>query len=99
MADRPWRHIPLARKISLFFGVAVLLTIAATLLFPWMQMTALNEQSLLWRARRIAAVVRDGRAEQQLEHDEHEEEQGRPLNEARIPAALHKRLENCFFLD
>lgn len=57
MSDRPRRRIPLARKLSLFFGAAVLLTIAATLLFPWLQMTALNEQSLLWRAKRLAAVA------------------------------------------
>lgn len=57
MSDRGWWQIPLARKISLFFGTAVLLTIAATLVFPWLQMTALNEQSLLWRARRAAAVA------------------------------------------
>jgi signal transduction histidine kinase len=57
MSDRGWWQIPLARKISLFFGAAVLLTIAATLVFPWLQMTALNEQSLLWRAKRAAAAA------------------------------------------
>jgi signal transduction histidine kinase len=47
----------LARKISLLFGTAVLLTIAVTLLFPWLQMTALNEQALLLQARQIASVA------------------------------------------
>jgi len=47
----------LARKISLLFGAAVLLTIAATLLFPWLHMNALNEQSLLWEARRVAGAA------------------------------------------
>lgn len=57
MSDRGWWRIPLARKISLFFGTAVLLTIGATLVFPWLQMTALNEQSLLWRAKRAAGAA------------------------------------------
>ena len=50
-------RVALARKISLLFGTAVLLTIAATLLFPWLHMTALNEQSLLWQAKRIATTA------------------------------------------
>src|SRR3972149_4828019 len=50
-------RLSLARKISLLFGAAVLLTIAATLLFPWLHMTALNEQSLLWQAKRVAAAA------------------------------------------
>ncbi len=49
--------MPLARKISLLFGTAVLAIIAATLLFPWLHMTALNEQALLWEARRVAAIA------------------------------------------
>ena len=50
-------RVSLARKISLLFGAAVLLTIAATLLFPWLHMTALNEQSMLWQAKRVAAAA------------------------------------------
>lgn len=50
-------RVSLARKISLLFGAAVLLTIAATLLFPWLHMTALNEQSLLWQAKRVATAA------------------------------------------
>ena len=50
-------RVSLARKISLLFGTAVLLTIAATLLFPWLHMTALNEQSLLWQAKRVATAA------------------------------------------
>jgi signal transduction histidine kinase len=44
----------LARKISLLFGAAVLLTIAVTLAFPWLQMTALDEQAMLVQARQVA---------------------------------------------
>ena len=47
----------LARKISLLFGTAVLLTISATLTFPWLQMTALNEQSMLLQAKRVASAA------------------------------------------
>lgn len=54
---RGWRHISLARKVSLLFGAAVLLTIAVTLLFPWQQMTALQEQLMLLRAKRVATAV------------------------------------------
>ena len=57
MPRRGWLRVPLARKISLLFGAAVLLTISATLLFPWLQMTALNEQSLLWQAKRVASTA------------------------------------------
>ncbi len=57
MSRRGWLQVSLARKISLLFGTAVLLTIAATLIFPWHQMTALNEQSMLETARRIASTV------------------------------------------
>ena len=49
--------MPLARKISLLFGTAVLLTITATLAFPWRQMTALNEQAMLLRARQAAMAA------------------------------------------
>ena len=58
MARRRWYHIPLARRISLLFGTAVLLTIAATLVFPWTQMTKLNQQAMLLQAQRIAAAAR-----------------------------------------
>ncbi len=52
-----WLVPSLSRKISLFFGGAVLLTIVATLLFPWLHMNALHEQSMLWQARRVAAAA------------------------------------------
>ena len=52
-----WFDISLARKISLLFGTAVLLTIAVTLVFPWLQMTALNEQAMLVQARQIASTA------------------------------------------
>lgn len=55
----------LAKKISLLFGAAVLLTIAATLTFPWQQMAALQEQTLLLEAKRAA-----GAAYQALELDD-----------------------------
>ena len=57
MPRQSWVQVSLARKISLLFGTAVLLTIAATLAFPWLQMTALNEQSLLWQAKLLAATA------------------------------------------
>lgn len=47
--------IPLARKIGLLFGTAVLLTISVTLLFPHLQMTALNEEQMLMQARWVAS--------------------------------------------
>ncbi|RME40327.1 MAG: sensor histidine kinase [Planctomycetota bacterium] len=54
MLGRGGYRVSLARKISLLFGTAVLLTIAVTLVFPQLQMTALNEQVLLLQAKRIA---------------------------------------------
>jgi two-component system, NarL family, sensor histidine kinase BarA len=57
MPKRSWSHMSLARKISVLFGTAVLLTIAVTLIFPWLQMKALNEQSMLWQAKRVASVT------------------------------------------
>jgi signal transduction histidine kinase len=54
MIRRRWWPISLARKLSLLFGTAVLLTIAVTLLFPWLQMSALSEQAVLLQAKRIA---------------------------------------------
>ena len=53
-----WFKVSLARKISLLFGTAVLLTIIATLSFPWMQMTALNQQSKLLEAKLAAHAAR-----------------------------------------
>jgi signal transduction histidine kinase len=50
-------NVSLARKISLLFGTAVLLTIVVTLLFPWLQMTALNEQAMLIQAQRLASAA------------------------------------------
>ena len=57
MLRRPWWHISLARKISLLFGTAVMLTICVTLAFPWLHMTNLNEQALLMRARWVATAA------------------------------------------
>jgi signal transduction histidine kinase len=51
------RRVSLARKISVLFGTAVLLTIAVTLVFPWLQMSALDEQALLMRAMLIASTA------------------------------------------
>ena len=45
--------IPLARKISLLFGSAVLLVIAVTLAFPMLQMTGLHQQAMLLRRVRL----------------------------------------------
>ena len=47
----------LARKISLLFGVAVLLTIVVTLFFPWLQMSALDEQAMLFHAQQVASTA------------------------------------------
>lgn len=52
-----WFKVSLARKISLLFGTAVLLTIGVTLTFPWLQMTFLDKQALLLQAKRVAAVA------------------------------------------
>ncbi|MFQ5590999.1 MAG: ATP-binding protein [Phycisphaerae bacterium] len=52
-----WLQISLARKISLLFGTAVLLTISVTLLFPWLQMTALDEMAMLTQANWVAATA------------------------------------------
>ncbi|MEK7710448.1 MAG: ATP-binding protein [Planctomycetota bacterium] len=57
MPVRKRLRISLARKISLLFGAAVLLVIATTLFVPWLHMTALHEQSLLWQARRVASAA------------------------------------------
>ncbi len=57
MPARRLVKIPLARKISLLFGTAVLVTIVATLLFPWRRMMALNEQTLLVEAKGIATAA------------------------------------------
>jgi signal transduction histidine kinase len=58
MLPRRWVQASLARKISWLFGTAVLLVIAVTLVFPWLHMTALNEQTMLLQAQRIASVAR-----------------------------------------
>lgn len=52
-----WLKVSLSRKISVLFGSAVLLTIAATLVFPWQQMAALNEQAILLQAKRMASAA------------------------------------------
>ena len=57
MKRRGWLTVSLARKISLLFGTAVLLTIAATLLFPWLQMTWLDDQALLMKANWVATTA------------------------------------------
>ncbi len=57
MRPQRWIRVSLARKISLLFGSAVLLTIAVTLAFPWLQMTALNEQAMLLQAKQVASAA------------------------------------------
>ncbi len=57
MQRRSWFQISLARKISLLFGSAVLLTISVTLLFPWLQMTALDEAAMLTQANWVATTA------------------------------------------
>ena len=54
-----WYHIrlPLARKISIMFGTAVLLTIGVTLAFPFMQMNALSLEASLMQAQGIATAA------------------------------------------
>ena len=47
----------MARKISLLLGTAVLLTIAVTLIFPWLQMSALNEEAMLTDAKLVATAA------------------------------------------
>ncbi len=54
MLGKSWLKISLARKISVLFGAAVLLTIGVTLAFPWLQMTFLDKQALLLQAKRVA---------------------------------------------
>lgn len=41
--------------MSLLFGAAVLMTIMVTLFFPWLQMSALAEQAMLFQAKRVAS--------------------------------------------
>ncbi len=57
MSPGRWIRVSLARKISLLFGTAVLLIIAVTLLFPWLQMTALDQQAMLLQAKRVASAA------------------------------------------
>jgi len=52
-----WLTVSLARKISVLFGTAVLLTIVVTLLFPWLQMRWLGEQALLMQANWVATAA------------------------------------------
>jgi signal transduction histidine kinase len=52
-----WVVGSLARKISLLFGAAVLLTIVVTLAFPRLQMNALNEHALLLEAKQVASIA------------------------------------------
>lgn len=75
----------LARKISVLFGSAVLLTIAVTLVFPWLQMKALNEQSMLWQAKRVASV-----ALQSLDFVRSDWDQLQAQLDDRWPALAHK---------
>ena len=57
MQPQRWFRVSLARKISLLFGTAVLLTIGVTLAFPWFQMTALSDQAMLLQAKQAAAIA------------------------------------------
>ncbi len=57
MQPQRWFRVSLARKISLLFGTAVLLTIGVTLAFPWFQMTALSDQAMLLQAKQVAAIA------------------------------------------
>ncbi len=57
MRRKGWLRVSLARKISLLFSAAVLLTISVTLLFPWLQMTALDETAMLTQANWVAATA------------------------------------------
>ncbi len=57
MLRRRWLQVSLARKVSLLFGTAVLLTIIATLAFPWLHMTNLNEEAMLTQAKWVASAV------------------------------------------
>ncbi len=57
MGRHHWFRRSLAWKISLLFGTSVLLIIIVTLVFPWLQMTALNEQAILLQAKRVASVA------------------------------------------
>lgn len=50
-------RMSLARKISILFGAAVLLTICATLAFPWLQMGALHEEAMLMQANWVATAA------------------------------------------
>lgn len=57
MVRRRWFNISLARKISLLFGTAVLLTISVTLAFPRLHMRNLNEEAMLMQAKWVASAV------------------------------------------
>ena len=58
MLWQSWLRMSLARKISLLFGTAVLATIGVTLTFPWLQMTALNEEAMLMQANWVVTTAR-----------------------------------------
>ena len=53
-----WLKVSLARKISLLLGTAVLLTIIATLAFPWVWMNELHWQAKLLEAKLVAHAAR-----------------------------------------
>ncbi|MHC5109167.1 MAG: sensor histidine kinase [Planctomycetota bacterium] len=57
MSKRRWYHVSLARKIGLLFGAAVLLVIGVTLWSPFLQMDALNAQTIFEQAQRLAAIA------------------------------------------
>ncbi|UCE58204.1 MAG: HAMP domain-containing protein [Phycisphaerales bacterium] len=57
MRLRSWLQVSLAQKVSVLFGTAVLLTITVTLLFPWLQMTALDEEAMLMEANWLASAA------------------------------------------
>lgn len=72
-----WLKVSLARKISLLLGTAVLLTIIATLMLPWVQMKSLHQQTMLLQAQLVSHAARqaadlsgeDWRQEPQLQLD------------------------------
>lgn len=51
-------RMPLNRKITVLFGGAVLLTIAATLALPWVLLDTLTDRALVIRAEQIATLAR-----------------------------------------
>jgi signal transduction histidine kinase len=57
MSPRGWFRLSLARKLSLLFGTAILLTIGVTLVFPWLHMDALHDETVLLQAKRLACTA------------------------------------------